>query len=127
MESYTSLFVAFLCGMCFHVIWNYLISMGQTIIIMRTTINDSVILLAKNFQSVNEINYIKQLAWRLAEKDEKYIEFQNVVDKREIKSLKSTCIRNLINAIPPKYNHLVKFHDWESAMNYIDEIIKEGK
>ena len=127
MESYTNLFIAFAGGVCFHAMWAYLVTMGYSLVMMRTTINDSIILLAKNIQSVYEINHIKEEAWKLAERDEKYIEFQKTIDEREIKSLKSTCIRNFINAIPPKYNHLVKFHDWSSAMNYIDKIIKEGK
>ena len=84
-------------------------------------------MLAKNIQSIYEINYIKESAWKLADRDEKYIEFQKTIDEKEISSLQNTFIRNFINSIPPKYNHLIEFHDWDSAMDYISKIIKDGK
>ena len=94
---------------------------------MKAAIRDCIIVTAKNMQSAYEINYIKEEAWRLADKDEKYIEFQKTVDKKELMSLQNTIIRNFVNSVPPKYDHLVEFHDWDSAMKYIDKVIKEGK
>ncbi len=82
---------------------------------------DCVMFMAKNLQNVYEIKYLKEEAMRLAGRDEKYIEWQQRVDEKEIHSLKTTCIRNFINAVPPKYNHLIKFHDWSSAMEYIKQ------
>tara|TARA_Y100000593_G_C4317844_1_gene341919 strand:+ start:2283 stop:2666 length:384 start_codon:yes stop_codon:yes gene_type:complete len=125
MESYTNLFIAFLSGFCMHIIWSYLVNLGQTVLMFKAVIKDSLIFLAKNIQSVYEINHIKEEAWRLIDRDEKYIEFQKKVDAKELKSLQDTVVRNFINSIPPKHNHLVKFHDWDSAMEYIDKIIKE--
>ena len=127
MESYTSLFIAFLGGIIFHSLWNYLVNSGYTIMMMKAAIRDCIIVTAKNMQSAYEINYIKEEAWRLADKDEKYIEFQKTVDKKELMSLQNTIIRNFVNSVPPKYDHLVEFHDWDSAMKYIDKVIKEGK
>ena len=118
---------AFLFGVAFHMIWNWLVNTGYAIIMMKSTINDCVIFMAKNLQNVYDIKYLKDEAMRLAGRDEKYIEWQNRVDEKEIESLKSTCIRNFVNTIPPKYNHLVKFHDWDSAMKYIEKTLKEAK
>jgi len=127
MESYTDLFIAFTCGVCFHVVWSYLIGIGAGVIVFRNSMKDSLLMLAKNIQSIYEINYIKESAWKLADRDEKYIEFQKTIDEKEISSLQNTFIRNFINSIPPKYNHLIEFHDWDSAMDYISKIIKDGK
>jgi len=127
MENYTNLFIAFLSGVCFHAIWTYLVAVGYSVIMFKGAMRDSLLFLAKNVQTIYEINYIKEEAWRLSGRDEKYIEFQQKVDKREIESLKSTTIRNFINSVPPKHNYLIKFHDWDSAMDYIDKIIKEEK
>ena len=118
---------AFLFGVSFHMVWNWLLNTGYTIVMMRSTINDCVIFMAKNLQNVYEIKHLKEEAMRIAGRDEKYIEWQALVDEKEIKSLKATCIRNFINTIPPKYNHLIKFHDWDSAMEYINKTIKEVK
>ena len=127
MESYTSLFIAFLCGIVAHSIWNYLVNIGSTIVMLKRTIVDCVLILAKNIQSVHELNHLKQEAWNLIGRDEKYIEFQKRADRITMSSLQNTAIRNFINSIPPKYSHLIKFHDWDSAMKYIDTVIKEEK
>ena len=118
---------AFLFGVAFHIVWNWLVNTGYTIIMMKRAINDCVVFMAKNLQNVYEIKYLKEEAMRLAGRDEKYIEWQARIDEKEINSLKTTCIRNFINAIPPKYNHLIKFHDWETAMEYIDKTVKEAR
>ena len=127
MSGYTELFIAFLCGICLNMLWNYLVKTGYTIVMMKTTINDCLFVLAKNIQDVYEIKYLKDEAMRISGKDEKYIEWQSKVDERQIRTLKVSCIRNFINSVPPRFNHLIKFDDWDSAMQHIDKIIKEGK
>jgi len=127
MSNYVDLFIAFLSGFCIHIMWSYLVNLGHTVLMFKSTIKDSLLFLTKSMQTVYEINHIKEQAWRLTERDEKYIEFQKQVDRSEIASLQNTVIRNFINSIPPKYNGLIEFHDWNSAMEYVDKIIKEGK
>jgi hypothetical protein len=122
-----TLSLSFLLGVLFHMLWNWMVNTGYTIIMMKAAINDCVIFMAKSLQDVYEIKYLKEEAMRLVNRDEKYIEWQSILHEKEIRSLKTTCIRNFINAIPPKYNHLIEFHDWQSAMEYIDKVIKEGK
>jgi len=127
MESTYLILVSFLFGVLFHMTWNWLVNTGYSVIMMRGVMKDCLIFMAKNLQNVYEIKYLKEEAMRLVGRDEKYIEWQAKVDEKEIRSLKTTCIRNFINTIPPKYNDLVEFHDWDSAMNYIDKIVKEAK
>ena len=118
---------SFLFGIAFHIMWTWLINAGYSMLMMRTAINDCILFMGKSLQNVYEIKHLKEEAMKLAGRDDKYIEWQAKVDENQIKSLKATCIRNFINAIPPKYNHLVEFHDWDSAMNYIDKTMKEAK
>jgi hypothetical protein len=108
-------------------LWNWLVNTGYRIMMMRGAIRDGVLLFAKNIQNVYEMRYLKEEAMRLAGRDEKYIEWQRIVDERDIRSIKTTCIRNFINTIPPKYNHLIEFHDWQTAMEFINKTIKEDK
>ena len=118
---------SFLFGVAFHIMWNWLLNTGYRIVMMKRAINDCIIFMAKNLQNVYEIKYLKEEAMRLSGRDDKYIEWQAKIDEKEIKSLKNTCIRNFVNSIPPKYNHLIEFHDWESAMEYINKTVKEVK
>ena len=125
--DFTSLMFGFLFGVLFHIIWNYLVNAGYGIIMIKSAIKDCVVLMAKNLQNVYEMKYLKEEAMRLAGRDEKYIEWQRKVDEREINSLKRTCIRNFINTVPSKYNYLITFHDWDTALEYIDKTIKEER
>ena len=81
-------------------------------------------MLIKNVRSVYEIQQVKYEVLKLAERDEKYIEFQMYIDEKEMKSLKNTVIRNYLNSVPPKYNNMLKFHDWDSAMDYLNNFTK---
>jgi hypothetical protein len=85
------------------------------------------VILAKNVQSVYEINQLKYIAIEMSGKDEKYAAFQKNMDDRELSSMKNTAIRNFLNSIPHRYDHIVPFHDWTSAMNHLEEQIKKGK
>ena len=89
--------------------------------------DDCLIMLAKNIQSVYELNELKYMSLDMVEKDEKFIKFHKTLDEREMSSMKNTVIRNFINPIPSKYNHLVPFRDWEGAMEYINDVIQNKR
>jgi hypothetical protein len=123
--SFLILLLVFICGILFNIIWGQALGLGFGMIAFRNSIADALLMLTKNIQTAQEIQQLKQMHYELIDRDEKYIEFQKKIDDREIKSLKDTIIRNYINAIPPRYNHLIKFNDWNSAMQYLDNILKE--
>jgi len=118
------LFFAFVCGILFNVFWGYVLGLGYGIRVFQNTMADCILMMAKNVQSVYEINQLKYMALDIMDRDEKYIEFQKKIDEREATSLKNTVIRNLINSVPSRFNSVLQFHDWDSAMGYLDEIYK---
>jgi len=128
VENYTEYLIVFLlCFACIR-IWDYVVGWGVATLAIKSSINDCLFILAKNIQSLHEINQLKYIALELSGKGEKFVDFQKKIDQNETKSLKNTIIRNYINSIPPKYNYLVPFNDWEGAMGYIDaEIQKRTK
>tara|TARA_B100000131_G_C17943361_1_gene543302 strand:+ start:381 stop:764 length:384 start_codon:yes stop_codon:yes gene_type:complete len=127
MEFTVDTLLVFCLGFVFALIWNWLLGLGTSVVLIKNTINDCLLIMAKNIQTAYQSNEIKYLALQISEKDEKYIEFQKRVDNEQLVSLQNTIIRNFINSIPPKYNHLVKFGDWESAINYLNSTIKKDK
>ena len=82
-------------------------------------------MLAKNIQSVAEIQQLKYMSYEIMEQDKKYIEFQKSIDHKEMNSLKNSLIRDYINSVPSRYNFMIKFHDWDSAMSYLNNLLKE--
>ena len=125
METTLFTLMVFVCGMLFNAVWGYALGLGFGINTFQTCMINSLTLLAKNVQSVYEIQQLKYMSYEILERDQKYIEFQKKIDEKELKSLKNTLIRDYINSIPSRYNHMVQFHDWDSAMNDLNNILKE--
>ena len=117
--------LVFISGIIFNVFWGQVLGLGYGLMTFQKSIVDTLTLLARNIQSMYEIQQLKHMHYDILERDQKYIDFQKAIDEREMRSLKNTVIRNYINAVPPRYNHLIKFHDWDSAMLYLDKLLKE--
>ena len=99
--------------------------LGYGVMAFRKAMVDVLFILAKNIQSVYEIQKLKYMCYDVLERDSKFVEFQKQIDEKEIKSLKNTLIRNFINSVPSRYNSLVEFRDWDSAMDYFNTALKE--
>jgi hypothetical protein len=127
MEQYITYFVIFMSGIALNSFWNYLYASGSSIQVVKTSMTDGLIILAKNIETVYSVSQLKIMALEIAGKDEKYIQFQKSLDDSDLHSMKNTVVRNYINAIPPKYNHLVSFHNWETAMVYLNNELKKLK
>ena len=127
METIFYMFIVFVCGMLFNATWGYILGLGYGVNAFQMAMINSLLLLAKNVQSVIEIQQLKYMSYEMLDRDEKYIEFQKTIDEKELKSLKNSLIRDYINAIPAKYNYMIKFHDWDTAMSYLNNLLKEKK
>ena len=127
METFFYFFIVFVCGIIFNAVWGYALGLGFGVIAFRATMTNSLLLLAKNIQSVFEIQQMKYMYYELLDKDEKYIAFQKSIDKKHLDSLKNSVIRDYTNSIPRRYEFMIQFHDWDTAMAYLDQLLKEAK
>ena len=127
MEEYSTFFIGLIAGIIIVRAWDYIYAMGTIGLVIKSCIRDSIVMIAKNIQSVYEINNLKYLALEMSDKDEKYVEFQKAMDTRELHSMKNTTIRNFISSVQPKYSHLIPFSDWGTAMDYINAELQKQK
>ena len=127
MEEYILYISAFVAGILANARWGYLYGLGSSNLMVKVAMMDGLLILTKNIQSVHEIGQLKLMALEVAGKNEKEIDFQKSVNSSEISSLKNTVIRNYINCIPPKYNHLVTFPNWDTAMEYLNNELQKEK
>lgn len=119
------MFIVFICGIIFNATWGYILGLGYGVSAFQNAMTNSLLLLAKNVQSVSEIHQLKYMSYEMLDRDEKYIEFQKAIDFKEMNSLKNSLIRDYINSVPGRYNHMIKFHDWDTAMSYLNNLLKE--
>ena len=125
METFLYMFIVFVCGIAFNITWGYVLGFGYGINAFQNAMTNSLLLLAKNVQSVSEIHQLKYMSYEMVDKDKRYIEFQKLIDHKEMTSLKNSLIRDYINSVPSRYNFMIKFHDWDSAMSYLNNLLKE--
>ena len=125
METFLYMFIMFVCGIAFNIVWGYILGFGYGINAFQSAMTNSLLLLAKNVQSVSEIHQLKYMSYEMVDKDKRYIEFQKLIDHKEMISLKNSLIRDYINSVPSRYNFMIKFHDWDSAMSYLNNLLKE--
>ena len=114
-------------GILFNKLWDWLLYTGYSILLLKQTQDDSVRLMAMSAQTIAEIQAIKYLELERSGKTEKYIEIQREVDDRYTKPLKEAMIKNYISVFPRRYSHLLQFYDWNSAMDYVDQLIKKER
>ena len=124
MDTLFLLCFGFVLGILFNVFWGYTLGLGYGIVAFRRSTADTLMMLLKNVRSVYEIQQVRYEMLKLAEREQKYIELQMYIDEKEMKSLKNTVIRNYLNSVPPKYNNMLEFHDWDSAMEYLNNFTK---
>ena len=127
METLFYMFLVFICGMAFNIVWGYTLGFGYGINAFQNAMTNSLLLLAKNVQSVAEVHQLKYMSYEMLDRDEKHIEFQKAIDQKEMNSLKNSLIRDYINSVPSRYNFMIKFHDWDSAMSHLNNLLKERK
>lgn len=127
MENAFTILVAFVSGILFNVFWGYILGLGYGAMAVRKAMLDCLLIMVKNIQSIYEIQQLKYMSYEMLDRDEKYVEFQKQIDKNEMNSLKNTLIRNYINSVPPKYNDMVKFNDWDSAMLFLNDELKKER
>ena len=127
MEGYITYFIGFVAGIICVRLWSFFYGLGISTLMVKSGIKDCLLMLAKNVQSVHEINQLKYIALENAEKGEKFIEFQKRIDDHELNSMKNTVVRNFVNPIPKRFEHLIPFDDWETAMQFLTNQIKQNK
>ena len=96
MDQTTYIIISFITGMIFMKLWYMLILAGRTAMMIKQTINDCLVIMSTNVQTANESYEIKYLALEIAERDEKYIDFQKRIDKQQLASMQKSLIRSFL-------------------------------
>lgn len=125
--EFTNYFIMFLIGFVSHMVWAYVLHLGYSSILVKETTEDLLKLVGKASQTAYQIYELKYLILKQMDKSELQIEHERRVDEIQLKSIKDTIIRNIITNYPPRYVYLLKFHDWDSAMEHLTEVLKNRR
>ena len=120
MDNWITLLGCFLLGYSSCLFVMYLTNIGNSLLMMKQAICDSLLLITQMSRRTEEFNEFKYFSMRKAKKPEDEIQMQQRFDTMEMNSIQNILIRNLINNIPKRYSAVYDFHDWNSAIRYLE-------
>ena len=123
--EFTNYFIMFMIGFVSHMVWAYVLNLGYCVVMVKELTDDILKLVAKSAQTTYHVYELKYLFLKEAGKSEEQVEYEKKIDQMQLKSVQDTIIRNVLTNYPPKYIHLLKFDDWDSAMKHLTEVIKK--
>ena len=119
--------IAFVAGVLFNKLWSALLAAGHSVLLIKQLQDDSVKIMGEIAQGLFEVQQIKLMELHRAGKSKKEIEIEQNVSEYRLKSLQEAIVRNFISRFPNSYGNILKFYDWDSAMQYLDELITKEK
>ncbi len=72
----------------------------------------------KRMKDINEIRY----EYLRKQKDHDRLEKERNIDETTLAMWRTVCISSIVNNFPKHMRRLVKFHDWDSAMQWLDTL-----
>ena len=117
----------FITGWLVHSVVAYVLSLGSSILLFQRTIQDCLLVVARTYEGYLMAQEYKMEHLRLAGKSEKELEIERKMDATTMASVQATLIRNILHNVPSKFEGLVGFNDWDSAMGEVTRIIKERR
>ena len=127
MFVWTDMLIAVFVGFILSKIWNLLLYTGYAVIILQDLQKDAAKLMFSVTQTIYEIEALKLSELYRQGKSEKEIEFHKQMMEKNSIILKKAVVSNFLYNWPRKYKNILEFYDWDSAMQYVDQLIKEDK
>lgn len=127
MFVWTDMLIAVFVGFILSKIWNLLLYTGYAVIILQGLQKDAAKLMFSVTQTIYEIEALKLAELYRQEKPEREIEFHKQMIEKNSMILKKAVVSNFLYNWPRKYKNILEFYDWDSAMQYVDQLIKEDK
>jgi hypothetical protein len=124
---WTQIVLAFVAGIVVTKLLGSVLSLGFSVYVLKQAQDDFVKIAGQLSQTIYEVQQLKLLEMHRMGKSQKEIEISSTLAEYNLKPIKEAMIRNFLNVFPAKYDNLVKFSDWDSAMVYLEELIKEDR
>ena len=124
---WTEIFLAFVAGVLVTKLLGGLLSVGLSALVLTEARNGFLRVVGHVSQILYEIQQLRVMEMHRMKKSEKEIEISTSISEHNLRTLREMMIRGFMNAFPKKYEQLIGFSDWDSAMLCLNELIKEER
>ena len=127
MFAWTDMLIAVFVGFLLSKIWNLILYTGYAVIVLQELQSSAAKLLFSINQTIYEIQSLKMNEMRKQGRSEKEIQFETKMMDQNTMLFKKALISSFLYNWPRKYKNILEFYDWDSAMEYVDKLIKEER
>ncbi len=116
-----------LIGMILMWFYNYTMSLGQSIHILKQTQQSCAALFIVSEQGLQEVLQLKYIVMKEAGRSDQNIVAQQYIDQVSIDSIRKTIMSNYSQQWPSSYSHIMEYSTWEELENYVNKITRDNK
>ena len=117
----------FFCGWVCHSLASYIMSLGYSVILLRNILRDVVFLVSRVIDVVYIIHEMKIIHLEGMNLSEKQIDNNKKLHNIQLNNVKKDIVDSIIRNFPKNFNHIIKFHDWDSMIGWMNKELKINK
>jgi hypothetical protein len=117
--------VCFIFGMIISWVFNYIMGLGYSVLLLRQAQKSCAALLLASDQGLQQVLHLKYLALEESDRSQQNITAQKYIDQLNIDSVKKTIMKNYVLAFPRSYENILEYKTWEEMENFVDKTLKE--
>ena len=118
--------ICFVLGIIVTKVFNYLTSLGYSILVLKQTQKSCAALFVASEQGLQEILHLKYIAMSEAKRSEQNITAQKYIDQMNIDSIKKSIMRNYKSVYPAAYQDSMEYSTWEEMEDYVNKMLKNN-
>ena len=117
----------FFCGWVCHSLFSYIMSLGYSVILLRSVLRDIVFLATKVVDVVCIIHEMKLIHLEGMNLTEREIQNNKKLHEIQLKNIRQDIANSIIRNFPKSFDHLIQFKDWESMISWMNKELKIKK
>ena len=117
----------FFCGWVCHSLFSNIMSLGYSVILLRSVLRDIVFLATKVVDVVCIIHEMKLIHLESMNLTEREIQNNKKLHEIQLKNIRQDIANSIIRNFPKSFDHLIQFKDWESMISWMNKELKIKK
>jgi len=117
----------FFCGWVCHSLVSYIMSLGYSVMLLRSVLRDIVFLSTKVVGVVSIVHEMKLIHLESMNFSEREIQNNKKLHEIQLRNIKEDITNSIIRNFPKSFDHLVQFKDWKSMMEWMNKELKIKK
>ncbi len=117
----------FFCGWVCHSLLSYIMSLGYSVVLLRSVLRDIVFMMSKIVEVAYLVHEMKMIYLDKMNLPERERDNNTKLHDIQMNNLKKDIVDSIIRHFPRSFNNLLEFHDWDTMIKWINKELKINK